>query len=137
MDHGECPICYENFDTDFIQCETCSHCLCLKCLVSLRTAVCPFCRQIFSDLDLQEFSYSSSSSASSSQAHDQFIGLNSDWNMSRIMRHQTKKLHKRQEDEAQRARNSQLSRAHNHRIHNERKSKHKYSKQTLQFELEN
>lgn len=136
MDHGDCPICYENFDTDFIRCETCSHCLCLKCLVSLRAAVCPFCRQTFSGLDLEELSYSSSSSASS-HGHDQFISLNSDWNMSRIMRHQTKKMHKRQEDEAQRARNAQLSRTHNHRINNQRKTKDKYSKQTLQFEIEN
>lgn len=135
MDEGECPVCYEKFDTDFIRCETCSHCLCLNCLVSLRSAVCPFCRQTFPNLDIRELSYSSSSSLGS-HGHDQFTTLNSDWNMSRIVRHQTKRLHKRQEDEAQRARNAQLSRTHNHHANTERKSKHKYSKQSLQFEIE-
>lgn len=137
MESGECPICYEAFENDFIQCDVCSHCLCVKCLVSLKTAICPFCRQPFSGIDIHDFSLSySSSSSASSTGHDEFISLNSDWNMSRIIRHQTKRLYKRQADETQRIRNAQLSRSHNHRMSAERKAKQKYPKQNLQFEIE-
>jgi hypothetical protein len=139
MDADECPICYETFDTDFLQCETCCKLLCVKCLVSLKTAVCPFCRQCFTGIDIHEFSVASSYSSSSSSAsggHDEFITPNSDWNISRINRHQNKKLYKRQEDEAQRIRNAHLSRSHNHRISSLRKAERKYPKQNLQFEIE-
>lgn len=134
MDFGDCPICYENFDTDFIKCMTCFNCVCIQCLVSMKTALCPFCRQKFTGIDIHDFS-SSSLSSTESNGHDEFIGLHSDWNVSRINRHQTKKIYKRQADEAQRIKNAQLSRSHNHR-ENSRRNSRKHFKTNLQFEID-
>lgn len=129
MDNGECRVCYENFDTDYMTCEECKQSLCLRCMLSLRTANCPFCRALYKDFE-PLLSYSSSSSVSS-HGHDEFISLNSDWNMSRIVRHQTKKLHKRQENEHQRERNIQISRSHNYKLSNKKEQKRR-----MQFEME-
>lgn len=139
-EQGECPICYERFEQDFLSCETCAHNICIRCVVNLRSHACPFCRTAFDKVDFFAYSSSASSSASSSSSHDEFVGPNSDWNASRILRHQIKRMHKRQEHEAQRARNVQLSRTHNHNTTINRtvqaKRNNKYPKRTMQFEMD-
>lgn len=42
---NECPICYENLNNAFMCTTPCKHSFCLRCIIDLKTPICPLCRQ--------------------------------------------------------------------------------------------
>lgn len=124
----ECPICFEHYEDESLQfeCNSCKKKYCLFCVESISNDSCPFCRYSSSLPQNNSFTNHSDtihpSSAPSSTSHHNIIynsslsfpSINHEWHQSRIMMRQIRRERKRIDHEAERRRNAELSRIHNH-----------------------